>query len=159
MKPNFVARALLVLVLICGHVGSVAGQSSQQSPSKRVMALCDAFRTQFGDLGKMIGSIADREEASGVTQMATVAELNAERCVSVHSLLFTYELIPPGPNKAKVGEYVAFRLEQYAVLKADTEYANRMIALTKLPGVAREAQSLRDRLRAFAELTRTLEPR
>ena len=91
--------------------------------------------------------------------MATVAELNAERCVSVHSLLFAYELLGPGPDKAKVGEWIGFRLDQYAVLKSDIEYANRMVALTRLPGVAREAQSLRDRLRTFSELCGALKPR
>jgi hypothetical protein len=159
VKSVQAARTILAFILACGPVGTLVGQASQPSPSKRIMALCDAFRTQFGDLGKMVSSITDRDEAAGVSQMATVAELNTERCLSVHSLLFAYELVAPGPSKATVGEYVAFRLEQYAVLKTDTEYANQMIALTKLPGVAREAQSLRDRLRAFADLTRTFEPR
>lgn len=159
MNSTHAARTILVLILSCGPVESLVCQASRPSASKRIMAVCDAFRTQFGDLTNMVGSITGRDEASGLTQMATVAELNAERCVSVHSLLFAYELVAPGPSKAKVGEYVAFRLEQYAVLKTDTEYANRMIALTKLPGVAREAQSLRDRLREFADLTRALEPR
>lgn len=107
----------------------------------------------------MSGAIADRDEQTGVLQLAGVAELAHERCISVHSLLFAYELIPPGPARQKVGEYVTFRLGQYAILKSDIEYANRAIAATKLPGVAREAQALRDRLRGFAAALPALSPR
>lgn len=107
----------------------------------------------------MSAVISNPDEAAGATQMATTAELNSERCLSVHSLLFAYELLAPGRDKSKVGEWVAFRMDQYAALKADLQFASEMVTLSKLPGLAREAKSLRDRLSTFAELCETLKPK
>ena len=158
MLPR-VVHTLAVLALACAASGFVPHRAVQTAPSQRIKTVCDSFSIEMADLTNMAGTISDREESAGVASMAGVAQLATERCLSVHSLLFAYELIRPGPDKAKVGEWVAFRLNQYAILKSDIEYANKMIALTKSPGVAREAQALRDRLRAFAELTSALRPK
>jgi hypothetical protein len=106
----------------------------------------------------MAGAVTDREENTGVMGLALIAELNSERCVSVHSLLFVYEQLSPGADRSRAGEYIAFRMEQYAALKTDTDFANKAMGLTQLPGVAREAQRLRDQLRAFADTVRALKP-
>lgn len=142
-------------------IASTAALPAQQTlaPSKRIMVQCDALKTQMGDLTKMIVVVPAGDEREAVTQLAPVAELNAERCLSIHSLLFAYEVIGPGADKQKVGQWVSFRLGQYSSAKTDVEYANKVVALAKTPGVAREAQALRDRLRTVAALTDSLRPR
>jgi len=152
-------RTLAILALSAAPLNAAGGQEPSIPPSKRIKVVCDAFRGQMSDLTKMSSVISNPEEATGATQLATTAELNLERCLSVHSLLFAYELLAPGRDKSKVGEWVAFRMDQYAVLKTDLQYSREMITLTKLPGLAREAKSLRDRLSTFAELCATLKPK
>ena len=151
-------RTAIAIALAAIAFGSDARAQSLQ-PSKRIMRVCSGFSAQMVDLATMSGGITDRDEHVGVIGMAGVAELNNERCVSVHSLLFLYEQLSEGPDRARAGAYIAFRMEQYAGLKSDLEFANKAIGQTKLPGVAREAQRLRDQLRAFADTVRALKPR
>ena len=140
-------------------VASTASAQTAPVASARVMTICKGFQTAMADLAGMAPAISARDEQAGVIQLAAVAELSHERCVSVHSLLFAYELVPPGSARQRVGEYVAFRLGQYAALKSNLEYANKSMVITKLPGVAREAQTIRDRLREFAGAIPGLSPK
>ena len=149
---------LAVTILGVAPLVAASGQAVL-APSKRVLVVCDALKEQMGDLTKMIPSVQNADERAGVTQLASVAELNAERCLSIHSLLFAYEIVSVGEDKQKVGKLVAFRLGQYAAVKGDVDYANQMVVLTKVPGIAREAQILRDRLRSLSVLTDSLRPR
>ena len=123
------------------------------------MARCESLLSQMSDLGVMSGSVADRDENSMVLAMASVAELNRERCLSVHSLLFVYEQLSPGRDRDRAGEYISFRIEQYATLRSDIDFANKSIGQTKLPGVAREAQRLRDQLRTLSDSFRAFKPK
>ena len=159
MCKNHLSLSAVALVVLAIIATRASGQTSASAPSRRIMPLCRSFMTTTEDLARMMSGIGDREEARSVLDMAGVAEISHERCISVHSMLFTYELISAGPDRKKAGEYVAFRMSQYAERKADIDYFNKLVGQTKLPGVAREAQSMRDRLRAFADSLRSLQPK
>ena len=152
-SPYFAAVAFVLIPAV-----SVA-QESALPPSRRLIPLCGGFAQAMGDLTELSKAIVDKEEASGAMNMASVAQLAGERCTAVHSLLFVFELLPSGPSRAKAGEYIAFRKTQYAALfKTDITYANHTMGVTQLPGLARQAESLRDRMRSLVQLLPTLPP-
>jgi len=146
--------ALCITLLASGNYA----YAQSPAPSKRIMSVCDAFVAQLGDLSRLAGTITDRDDLAGVMGMASVAELNSERCVSIHSLLFVYERLSPGTDRTGAGNYVAFRMEQYAALKTDGNFANDVFAQSKGPAVRREAGRLRNQLRAFSDTIRALKP-
>jgi hypothetical protein len=151
-----VASCALIATLFIPSLAS--GQASGDLAFRQLVPLCGGFVEAMGDLFNLSKGISDQEEKRGALDLAASAELNGERCNAARGLFVLFAMLPVDRRPA-AAEYITLRIDIWTKsLGTELEFANRMMGATHLPGVARQAESFRNRLRDFQDKLKLLRP-
>lgn len=160
MRLKSLRNVLAIASLAVLARSSCEAQQGQLLPSQRVASKCEGFIRASQDLNTIFGAIRDTRESGIAGELVTLSQLATERCEALRALLILYQLMTPTPSPTRAPEFVAQRIDLYVrQFTRDIDGTNQVLAATHLPGVARQAESLRAQLRAFTELLPSLKPR
>ncbi len=154
-------RTVLVLAVVgLLSIPATAGAQTIARPEfNRLVSVCKGLVAAAGDLVELSMGIQNPDESRGALDMSAAAQLNAERCNAARGLFVMYALFPKEANRAGADDYLRLRIDIWLkAIEVDITYANRVMGTTKLPGVARQAEALRNGIRSFGEAIKALSP-